>query len=84
MKRSSKLGLLEAKQEFENRAGVGVTLRLPFAGVHPYLQSQQYLYLWDWCRVLPNTVSYKQIVGAQWVPVVITETIWMDKAEGSG
>lgn len=44
-----------------------------FAGVWPYLQSEYRLYLRDCCRVRPDNVSYKQMVGAQWLPAIITE-----------
>lgn len=83
LERSSKLGLLKAKQESKNQAGVGVSHRLPSAGMWLYLQNEHYLYLQDCCRVQPKSVSHKQIVGAQRLPVVIlTGPIWVDKASG--
>lgn len=51
----------------------GSTLSPTLAGVWPYLQSEHRLYLWDCCRIRKD-VSYKQIVGAQWLPTItITE-----------
>lgn len=54
---------------------MGVTPSPPSAGVRPCLQNEHHLYLQNSCRVQPNNVSYKQIVGA----VISTEAMWVDR-----
>lgn len=81
MERFSKLGFLKAKPETKNQAGMDRSHRLPSAGAWLYLQNEHYVYLQGCYRVQPNTVSYRQIIGAHWAPVaIITEAIWLDEA----